>query len=143
MQRNARRLVSTAAGLVLAAGTLIGGSTAASASEADSRSKDGVASCYGSAKAYSKPAGQDFYPDNGASTLTTTTNCADINIKTNTNRYVAVCFWKSTGGWLCNQDHWTYAKAGQWTTVARSVLNGSRFVFSFRSDAKSTGHWAA
>lgn len=94
-------------------------------------------SCYGSAHSYSKPSGSYRYPT-GSAYLTTTTNCADINIKTNTNRYVAVCWQDGT----C-QDQYTYATAGEWTTVATGVLNGTRFFFWFRSDASSTGSWAA
>ncbi|MFJ6123514.1 hypothetical protein ACIQKE_00310 [Streptomyces griseoviridis] len=97
-----------------------------------------AASCYGSAHSYSKPSGNNDYPT-GSSYLTTTSNCTDINIKTNTNRYVEVC-WLSTG--TC-QSGYTLTTAGEWTTVATNVLNGTDFFFWFRSDASSTGSWAA
>ncbi|MCK7621740.1 hypothetical protein MUU72_01115 [Streptomyces sp. RS10V-4] len=95
-------------------------------------------SCYGSAHAYSKPSGSYDYPT-GSAYLTTTGNCADINIKTNTNRYVKVC-WLKTGN--CQTDY-TLTTAGQWTTLATNVLDGTDFFFWFRSDASSTGYWAA
>ncbi|WP_051790244.1 hypothetical protein [Streptomyces sp. NRRL S-1022] len=97
-----------------------------------------AASCYGSAHAYSKPSGSYDYPT-GSAYLTTTGNCADINIKTNTNRYVKVC-WLKTGD--CQSDY-TLTTAGQWTTVATDVADGTDFFFWFRSDASSTGYWAA
>lgn len=95
-------------------------------------------SCYGSAHAYSKPSGSNDYPT-GSAHLTTTTNCADINIRTNTDRYVEVCWLKTA---TC-QSQYTLTTAGQWTTVATNVANGTDFFFWFRSDATSTGYWAA
>lgn len=108
------------------------------AAQHDDTAPAAATSCYGSAHAYSKPSGSNDYPT-GSAYLTTTSNCADINIKTNTNRYVAVC-WLRTG--TC-QDDYTLTTAGQWTTVATNVRTGTDFFFWFRSDASSTGHWAA
>ncbi|MFQ6198413.1 hypothetical protein [Streptomyces sp. NPDC000405] len=108
------------------------------AAQRDGTSPTGAASCYGSAHSYSKPSGSYAYPT-GTGHLTTTSNCSDINIKTNTNRYVQVC-WLSTS--TCQSDY-TLTTAGQWTTVATNVLDGTDFFFWFRSDASSTGDWAA
>ncbi|GHB76340.1 hypothetical protein GCM10010377_78410 [Streptomyces viridiviolaceus] len=97
-----------------------------------------VTSCYGSAKSYTKPADVRWYPSTGR--LTTTSNCADINIKPNQSAYVEVCFYPTSGGSTCNS--YKYAPAGQWTVVATDVRDGTRFQFHFASGAYNSGIWA-
>ncbi len=99
-------------------------------------------SCYGSAKSYSKPAGDRWYPANGTGRLTTTSNCADINIKPNQTTQIAVCFYPSSGGSQC-QPSFKTAPAGQWTVVATDVRDGTRFIFDFAGTAAKSGVWAA
>ncbi|MDF3147075.1 MULTISPECIES: hypothetical protein [unclassified Streptomyces] len=100
-------------------------------------------SCYGSADDYTKASGTQIYPNYPTFFyLKTSSNCADINIKTDTNRYVKVCFLTSGGGTSCQTDY-KLATAGNWRVIATNVKDGTEFQFHFRSDAKSTGHWAA
>ncbi|MFE7402107.1 hypothetical protein [Streptomyces sp. NPDC057557] len=94
-------------------------------------------SCYDYAQAYFKPLGNYAYPT-GSGVLTTTGNCGDISIKPNTNRYVRVCFMRSG----C-QGSYTLATAGSWNVIAFYVADNTDFWFDFRSDAQSTGSWAA
>lgn len=95
-------------------------------------------SCFSSAKSYTKPTGARWYPTSGR--LTTTSNCADINIKTNQSAYVEVCFYPTSGGSTCNS--YKSAPAGQWTVVATGVKDGTQFQFHFASDAYNSGVWA-
>ncbi|MGW0285328.1 hypothetical protein ACWDXT_19725 [Streptomyces sp. NPDC003236] len=95
-------------------------------------------SCYGSAKSYTKPTGARWYPTTGR--LTTTSNCADINIKTNQSAYVQVCFYPTSGGSTCGA--YKSAPAGQWTVIATGVKDGTQFQFLFASDAYNSGVWA-
>ncbi|WP_217624586.1 hypothetical protein [Streptomyces sp. TRM64462] len=99
----------------------------------------GATSCYGYANSYYKPSGTYWLP--AGRVFKTSNACADINIRPNTNRYVKVCF-EVDGRQEC-QANYTLAKAGQWNVIARNVRDGARFAFEFRSDAKSTGSWAA
>ncbi|MFC8665908.1 MULTISPECIES: hypothetical protein [Streptomyces] len=125
----------------LAAALLASGALAAApAAQAQPADATGALSCYGSAKSFSKPAGDLFYP--AAGHLTATSNCSDINIKSTYNVYVAACFLPTSGGEYC-QSNWTYAPGGQWTVVATSVVDGTRFYFAFRSAAAHSGVWAA
>lgn len=82
--------------------------------------------CYGSAHhavfTLTGDGGNDFWPGPRGTWATTTTACADINIKPTVSRSFTVCF-KTTGG--CNGFH--YAAAGQWTAIATNVLNGTKF----------------
>ncbi|MEU6160617.1 hypothetical protein [Streptomyces sp. NPDC047130] len=121
---------------------LVGGALAvAPAASAASAGEFGALSCYGSAKSYSKPAGNRWYPQGGAY-LTTTGNCSDINIKPNTTTSIAVCFLPSSGGTSC-QSSFKTAPAGQWTVVATDVRDGTRFYFDFGSTSANSGVWAA
>ncbi|MFJ3159927.1 hypothetical protein [Streptomyces kanasensis] len=101
----------------------------------------GAESCYGSAKSYSKPSGNRWYPNNGSTSLTTTANCSDINIKPKTTRQIAVCFRPSSGGSQC-QPSFKTAKAGVWTVVATDAKDGTRFIFDFASTTANSGVWA-
>ncbi|MEU3732045.1 hypothetical protein AB0E81_21940 [Streptomyces sp. NPDC033538] len=127
-----QRIAATAMSTVLAGGAL-GLAPAAQAHDI------APASCYGSANSYLKPAGTYWLP--AGDVFSTSSACADINIKPNTNRYVKVCV-ESGGAQTC-QKNYTLARAGQWTVIARSGGVGELFAFEFRSDAKSTGSWAA
>ncbi|WP_046495801.1 hypothetical protein [Streptomyces odonnellii] len=120
----------------LAAGEL----SAASASTAAAGPQT-AQSCYGSAKSYSKPAGDRWVPNNGSTSFLTTSNCNDINIKPNTTTTIAVCFLPSSGGWSC-QTSFKTAPAGQWTVVATDVLDNTRFIFDFGHTSANTGVWA-
>ncbi|MFD7913630.1 hypothetical protein ACFV30_23375 [Streptomyces sp. NPDC059752] len=106
---------------------------------AQARMSESAASCFDSSTSYSKPAGDVDLP---AGRLFSTSNaCTDINIRPNTNRYIKVCF--ETQGRLECQANYTLARGGQWNTIATNVRHGTLFAFSFRSDASSTGRWAA
>ncbi|MEE4597769.1 hypothetical protein V2J94_38880 [Streptomyces sp. DSM 41524] len=126
---------TTAAAMALVAAL----ATAASAAPTARSGTSSAATCFGSAHSYSKPDGYYAYPPEGDTRiLTTTSNCADINIKPNTNRYVMVCF-VDTG---CPSSY-TLTTGGQWNTIETSVPDGTDFWFLFRSSATSNGSWAA
>ncbi|MFG2261836.1 hypothetical protein [Streptomyces sp. NPDC048720] len=126
----------------LCAAALLGGVLAAApAAQAQTSGETGAQSCYGSAKSYSKPAGNRWYPQGGPY-LTSTSNCADINIKPGTGTSVAVCWLPSSGGSYC-QSTFKNAPAGQWTVVATDVKDGTHFYFDFGSTAANSGVWAA
>jgi hypothetical protein len=108
---------------------------------AASANESGALSCYGSARSYSKPAGNRWYPQGGPY-LTATSNCNDINIKPNATTSIAVCFLPSSGGTSC-QSSFKTAPAGQWTVVATDVRDGTRFYFDFGSTTANSGVWAA
>ncbi|MCK1798352.1 hypothetical protein MTQ01_20450 [Streptomyces sp. XM4193] len=127
---------------VVAALAVLGGGLAlapgAGAAQTSAPKADGVsaASCLGNAKGYFKDANNSpFHPMSGW--YKTTSACNDIQIKPNTNRYVAVCLYK--GG--CRGRK--LAKAGEWTVLASNVATGTQYHFSFRSTARSTGKYAA
>ncbi|MBO0653795.1 hypothetical protein J1792_13705 [Streptomyces triculaminicus] len=140
MQKSNKRVALAACGLLLSAGALTGGATPAAAATAAQGGAD-VQACYDSAKAYFKPAGSYAYPT-GSGVLTTTSNCAGISIRPNTSRYVKVCFLPSSGGSTC-QSSYTLATGDEWTVISANVSNGTRFWFHFKSDAQSTGSFAA
>ncbi|MEV0678675.1 hypothetical protein AB0I60_19370 [Actinosynnema sp. NPDC050436] len=98
-----------------------------------------VQSCYGSAKSYTAigdvSADWAEWPDYGYAT--TTSACADINVKTNYSRYVRVCFATTS---TCNE--WKPAYAGQWTVVASDVLDNTKFWLRFQGHNNSTGQVA-
>lgn len=121
----------------LAASLLAGVVTLAPTAQAG---EERAASCYGSAKNYSKPAGTADLP--AGRLFVTSGNCADINIKPRTNRYVMVCFETPSGGSDCPSGY-TLARGGEWNVVEYGVPDGTQFYFHFRSDALSNGSWAA
>lgn len=94
-------------------------------------------SCYDNAWSYSKPSGTYFQPQ--SATYFMTGNCADINIKTDTDRRVKVCFYSSSGGLNYCQSSYKTTTAGQWKVIASDVLKGTNFKFQFASSAASTG----
>ncbi|GAB1339952.1 hypothetical protein ACE1SV_65420 [Streptomyces sp. E-15] len=131
-----KRVTTTFLSVVLCSGTVL----LAPVAQAHEQSPTAATSCYGSAHSYFKPDGDETYPaDSGL--LTTTSNCSDINLKPNTDRYVAVC-WDTGGPVAPCQDHYTLAYAGQWNVIATDVYDGTRFFFTFRSTAQSSGSWA-
>ncbi|WKD30762.1 hypothetical protein [Streptomyces xanthophaeus] len=128
-----RRFATTVFTAALVGGALVAAPTA------QARTTGPAASCFDSSTSYSKPAGDIDLP---AGRLFSTSNaCADINIRPNTNRYIKVCF--ETQGRLECQPNYTLAYGGQWNTIATNVRDGALFAFSFRSEALSTGRWAA
>ncbi|MYV46032.1 hypothetical protein [Streptomyces sp. SID2888] len=127
-----------------AAAALIGSCAAlAPAAHASApQSPSAAVSCYDSAHSYSKPDGNGWYPQLPSPYLKATSACADINIKPNTDRYIAVCFVPSSAPEYC-QSSYTLASGGQWNTIATGVQSGTVFYFAFRSTALSNGYWAA
>ncbi|MGP4044901.1 hypothetical protein [Streptomyces sp. 2A115] len=125
-------------------GALIGGGLLGTSSAGAATQGEAVAqSCYGNARDYTKSAGTHIYPNFPTfNYLKTTSSCADINIKTDTNRYVKVCFLLSGGGKECQADY-KLATAGSWKAVATNVRDNTQYQFYFRSDVESTGHHAA
>ena len=99
-----------------------------------------AASCYGSAISYSKPEGDVDLP--AGRLFVTSGNCADINIKPKTNRYIMVCYEAASGGSSCPSDY-TLVKGGVWNVLEYGVDAGTQFYFNFRSAALSNGSWAA
>ncbi|MGP3949733.1 hypothetical protein [Streptomyces sp. 7N604] len=104
----------------------------ADAPKTDSRGQ----SCYGSARDYTAvgDASQGVATWRAYSYATTTSACADINVKTNYSRWVRVCFERTAS---CND--WTPAYVGQWTVVADDVDDGTKFWLVFKGSNNSTG----
>ncbi|MDQ0750760.1 MULTISPECIES: hypothetical protein [Streptomyces] len=128
---------------VALAGAVVGSGMITTAAGAATRGEVVAQSCYGDANTYTKDTGTNWYPNYpNFHRLITTSSCADINIKTNTDRYVKVCFLPRDGGRDC-QDNYKLAKKGTWTVIATDVKDNTSFQFYFRSDAKSTGSYAA
>lgn len=124
---------------VATASVALGAGLAITAPAAQAQSS-GAQSCYGSAKSFSKPSGNRWYPQGGPR-LTVTGACNDINIKTDQTTQVGVCFHPSSGSEWCNS--FKNARAGQWTVVATDVKRGTQFYFDFGSTAAKSGVWAA
>ncbi|GAP47417.1 hypothetical protein [Streptomyces azureus] len=127
-----KRFVAVAVSGALACAGLIGG-TASAATPGEVVAQ----SCYDNAWSYSKPSGTYFQPQ--SVTYFMTGNCADINIKTDTDRRVKVCFYSSSGGLNYCQSSYKTTTAGQWKVIASDVLKGTNFKFQFASSAASTG----
>ena len=131
------RIAAVIASAAIAAGCLVAGAGPTAAAE------QGARSCYGEANSYNKASGTHIYPNYpNFFYLLATAACVDINIKTNTNRYVKVCFQLSAGGTQCQTDY-KLATAGDWTVIATNVKDATHYHFYFRSDAKSTGSYAS
>jgi len=125
--RNFLRWTSAA----LSAAVLTVGMVAASAAAAEASSAAPAAvqhadlaavTCYGGAVSAT------LSPGGYTPTFTTTTRCADINLRINSGggAWVAVC-WVAHG--YC-QDHWTWVpQDGSFHVVASSVLDGTKFDF--------------
>ncbi|MEU6633290.1 hypothetical protein ABZ905_34110 [Streptomyces parvus] len=121
---------------VLAAFAFLAPTASATAEEPASRKASVAASCYGGAISYSKPSNQGLLYEAPGKWFVTSSNCNDINVKPNTNRYMKVCFGSLASD--C-QASWTLAKAGQWNVIASDVLTGTRYFIWFRSNAASSG----
>ncbi|MDN0194443.1 hypothetical protein [Streptomyces sp. S.PNR 29] len=141
MRMKSRKAAVVASALAMTlSGLVAGGTTAGAATQSDV----GIQACYDTARSYYKPEGSYYYPSGypGGTWLTATSNCNDINIRTNSNRWVRVCFDPTSGSPYC-QDEYTYAESGQWAVIATAVLNGTKFKFQFWSGPVATGSWAA
>ncbi|MFF2959887.1 hypothetical protein ACFVT1_13460 [Streptomyces sp. NPDC057963] len=123
--------------------------TTLSATAAEPEAATAIQSCYGSAQNCTAKAypGQDtvHWPYTGYAR--TTVNCADINVKTDYDRRVRVCFAPKN---TCNA--YRLAKKGQWTVAASDVwprkgsasdvLDGSGFYIQFTGGDNGTGQIA-
>lgn len=131
-----RRILVLLAAVVSIAGLTSGGGVAT----ADTRTVQG---CYDNAQPYATVIGHRHYPrgyPDGA-WLTTTANCADINVTTNVPRLIRVCFDPTSGPPYCQTD---YTHVGSWwTVIATNVANGTRFKLNFRTEIKANGLYAA
>jgi len=96
-----------------------------------------IMSCYGSARSYTAESNNGDaarWPATGYAT--TTSNCIDINVKSNQSEYVKACLYQSsTGSWSCNAYRWI--PGGTWGEAATDVLDGTRFYLLF--DMSSNG----
>jgi hypothetical protein len=81
------------------------GGTAAAAAP---KSAAALSSCYGSGSNFAKGNTGYYFPDGGAS-ISTTSNCADINLRVGQNTFVKVCFLDR----YC-QANYTKTTPGQW-----------------------------
>jgi hypothetical protein len=131
-----RKILVLLAGVISAAGLISGGGVAA----ADNLTVQG---CYDNAKPYATVIGHKHYPrgyPDGA-WLTTTANCADINVTSAIGRLIRVCFDPSSGPPTC-QANYTLVTS-QWTVVATNVANGTKFKLNFKNEYNTTGSYAA
>ncbi|MGW1293485.1 hypothetical protein [Streptomyces sp. NPDC002533] len=127
-----KRFAAITMTVALAGTGLIVGSTPASA-----------ATCYGSAHSFNKPDGKGMMPYLANNYFMTTSNCADINIKTSSNTKVAICFYHRDGSYNYCQNTLKEAKAGVWATIATNVKDGVLFRYNFNGGAFVSGQWAA
>jgi hypothetical protein len=122
--------IATAAAMLLAVPAVVIGVTsgqyeaeAASCLDTDNRQQ------------ITKAAGSHYAP--GGSWLTTTSNCADINLSLGwgvQDRQVKVCF--QSGG--C-QGSYTVAKSDMWNVIAANVKTGTKYKFYFTSSSPKIG----
>ncbi|MCF3171750.1 hypothetical protein IPZ61_00090 [Streptomyces sioyaensis] len=116
---------------VLATTILTAGGLPLAADSSATAAPTTVQSCYGSAKNYDTAGtfqDQDW-PMKGM--VTTTSHCADINVKPSNGVYVRTC-WDNGD---CNQYRWI--PGGTWGVAASDVLNGTKFYLHF--DSRSSG----
>src|SRR5690606_17762360 len=105
-----------------------------------------AATSYGGAIDYSNPKSVGTLPQAGHY-YATTSRCGDINLRSNTNRYVEVSFDKYVPSkasftlTYCQNDY-TLPTAGKWTVIATNVKDNTPFHYRFRSSAQSTGQTA-
>ncbi|MDQ0715697.1 hypothetical protein QFZ55_005149 [Streptomyces luteogriseus] len=132
-----KRFVAIAMTGALAGAGLVGSTTVAAG--AVTQGEVTAQSCYQD-WTYDKPAGTRFMPEKYL--YITTSNCADINIKTGTNRTVRVCFYASGGGLNYCQSSYKTTTAGEWKVIASDVKDGTKFRFEFNSTAASRGYRA-
>ncbi|MCQ4210768.1 MULTISPECIES: hypothetical protein [Streptomyces] len=127
-----KRLAATAVTAALAGAGLVGTASTASA-----------ATCYGSAHSYTKPEGYVWNPGTAGKYYTTTSNCADINIKTTRSVKVTACFYPTNADPFCAAGGYKTTTAGVWKVLATDVKDGTKFKFMFYSPTASSGVWAA
>ncbi|MFC9246643.1 hypothetical protein ACFT7S_22425 [Streptomyces sp. NPDC057136] len=132
MQKKLKGLTVAASSVALAFGGFTGAASAAPQGDLGVQ-----VSCYDGAGSYSKADGRHT-----TSVFKTSTRCADINIKTSTNRYVMVCFKLSSGSFDC-QDSYKYTTGGSWKVIATDVRDSQEFVFYFQTTGLATGSYAA
>ncbi|NEE24643.1 hypothetical protein G3M53_04085 [Streptomyces sp. SID7982] len=131
------KAVATVGGLVLTAGFLASApASATSSGQQTSAQEQQAKACRDYAKSYTKAKGKK-----NSGTATTGRRCADIQIKTGTDRLVQVCLKPSSGGLDCRGFKQT--RAGVWKNLATNVADGTKFYFNFASKAYSKGKWAA
>ncbi|MFB7915696.1 hypothetical protein [Streptomyces sp. NPDC056061] len=124
---NRNRLAALVVGIALATSGL---ATTASASTHTTDSHGSQAAC--GASKYAKPA------NTHSTRVIVTGSCGLIRIKPGTTRNVKVCFKPSSGGTQC-VNKYTYAKKGQWTTLATDVKAGTKYLLNFKATNKSSG----
>lgn len=113
-------------------GVLLGGGLAAvtaTAASADAPKVGIQQTCYGGAVNYKAPSG--YWPSTDTSKYVKMSGrCADINVKVNYNRKVAVCW--DTG--YCQQT-WTQGYKGKWVVVGKGdPQHAFRLIFSGSND---------
>ncbi|MEU6349052.1 hypothetical protein ABZ896_06960 [Streptomyces sp. NPDC047072] len=114
---------SRAAGMLATVVLTAGGLTAVTTATANAAAE----SCYGSAKSYSTDS-YNSWPK-APSYATTTSNCADINVKPSSGTYVQTCFAPTSGDNYCNSMRWI--AAGTWGLAATDVKDGTKFYLQF------------
>ncbi|MEU4218073.1 hypothetical protein [Actinoplanes sp. NPDC026623] len=123
--------------------SIVGGAMAVAAMSAllfgvvSSPAQAAAASCYGGSHYYNKPAGSFK-----STPFTTTTACSDINVRSNQNTFVRVCFRKIDIFSNC-QARYTHVVPGQYVVVATNVLDNRDFLLDFYNDAEASGLVAA
>ncbi|WP_250009191.1 hypothetical protein [Actinoplanes sp. M2I2] len=127
-----KRMVKAVGASVIGAALTFGATGPAEAGTTKEVSAAAV-SCYGSGSSFTKPEGGYQHPV--GIRFITTSACADINMRSDQNTFVKVCFPSGPG---C-QAGTTYARSGQWVRVATNVRDGVHFYFKFYNDARYTG----
>ncbi|MEW1860646.1 hypothetical protein OG896_05590 [Streptomyces sp. NBC_00669] len=121
MRIRSRGITALAAVALAASGlTVAAGSSASAAAPLD---------CYGSSNIYST-SGNNRWPSSGW--VTTSSVCADINVRPNNSLWVQTCFQATNS---CNKATWISAVT--WGTAATGVLDGTKFYLHF--DRASVG----
>ncbi|MFB9544707.1 hypothetical protein [Micromonospora sagamiensis] len=133
----ARALMATA---LLTSAVTVGaaGPSHASGTGPVSGTGPGIAACYDTAKSvtFFTGSGNAFWPAWGTY-ATTTSACADINIKPAVTSSFKVCF-ERTGS--CNA--FKSAPAGQWTVIASGVLDNTKFYIQRNSTSSVSAQLA-
>jgi hypothetical protein len=128
MRKTVGALLATLSAAVLTSA----GGVASAASEIGAAPR----SCYGSGVNFAKGNTGFYFPNAGS--ISTTSNCSDINLRVQQNTFVRVCFT----GKNC-QANYKKTTPGQWLVVATNVKDGVPFRFEFFNDAGVYGTYAA
>ncbi|MGW7542834.1 hypothetical protein ACWGKQ_17245 [Streptomyces sp. NPDC054770] len=118
---------------ILAITALTAGGLTAAGTATATAAPSAAESCYGSAKSYTTSP-SNWWPA-GAAWAYTTSNCADINVKPNTDVNVKTCFDPTSGDSYCNASR--KISAGTWGLAATNVSDGTKFFLQF--DRSSSG----